>query len=81
MVRNHTYFRLQGFRPRASQPSLPGTIDYVLQPRLAPLGLSPPHGIDPHQRAGLTLRDRHAWEAPGLLPDQETTCVSRLDRW
>jgi hypothetical protein len=81
MVRNHTYFRLQGFRPRASQPSLPGTIDYVLQPRLAPRGLSPPHGIDPHQRAGLTLRDRHAWEAPGLLPDQETTCVSRLDRW
>jgi hypothetical protein len=80
MGRHHAIYRLQGLCPRENQPGLRGTIDYVPSSRLAPPGLSPPHGIDPHQRAGLTLRDRHAWEAPGPLPDQETSCASRLDR-
>jgi hypothetical protein len=70
MGRHHAYYRLQGFRPRANQPNLQATSEHVLSPRLAPLGLSPPHGINPRERAELTLHDRHASEAPGLLPDR-----------
>lgn len=78
MVRHHAYFRLQGFRPRASQPSLQATINYVLSSRLAPPGLLPPHGVYPQQRAELTLHDRHASEAPGLLPDRKLPALRGL---
>jgi hypothetical protein len=71
MARHHTIDRLQGLSPHKSQSRIKVTIRYVLSTRLAPLGLSPPHGIYPSRCAGLTLRDRHASEPLGLLPDQE----------
>lgn len=56
---------------RVSRPPLIAS----LRPDLPLLGFAPPHGIDAHQRAVLTLRYRHASEPSALLPDQQAPAL------
>jgi hypothetical protein len=71
MVRNRTFIDFRVFvLARVSRIS-GSPLENVPLIRLAPPGLSPPHGIYPRQCAMLTLRYRHASVTPALLPEQK----------